>query len=48
MAASLRVGLTVTQLRRVSEVLAARGEAEAARRSSEALTQALGTQKGTQ
>lgn len=37
MAASLRVGLTATQLRGLTNVLAGAGEAEAARRASEAL-----------
>jgi 4-carboxymuconolactone decarboxylase len=46
MAASMRVGLTVGQLRQVTEVLAERGEAEAARRATEALTQAHATMKG--
>lgn len=46
MAASMRVGLTVAQLRQVTEVLAERGEAEAAGRATEALTQALATTKG--
>jgi quercetin dioxygenase-like cupin family protein len=46
MAASMRVGLTVGQLRQVTEVLAERGEAEAAQRATEALTQALAMMKG--
>lgn len=46
MAASMRVGLTEEQLRDVSEVLAERGEAEAAQRAAEALTRALATMKG--
>lgn len=41
MAASLRVGLTAGQLRQLTEVLADRGEAEAAQRATEALTQTL-------
>jgi alkylhydroperoxidase/carboxymuconolactone decarboxylase family protein YurZ len=43
MGASMRVGLTPGQLRQVSEVLAEHGEADAARRATEALTQALST-----
>jgi len=46
MAASLRVGLTVEQLRQVVEVLAERGEAPAAQRATEALDRALETMKG--
>ncbi len=45
MAASLRVGLTAAQLRQVTEVLAKRGDAQAARRATEALTQALAALK---
>ncbi len=45
MAASMRVGLTVEQLHRVIEVLAERGETQAAQRATEALTQALATMK---
>ncbi|WP_141620329.1 carboxymuconolactone decarboxylase family protein [Myxococcus sp. AB036A] len=46
MAASMRVGLTAGQLRQLAEVLAARGDADAAKRASEALTQALAAMKG--
>ena len=46
MAASMRVGLTADQLRQVTEVLAERGDADAAKRAMEALTQALGAMKG--
>jgi 4-carboxymuconolactone decarboxylase len=45
MAASLRVGLTVEQLRHVIEVLAESGDARAAERAMEALTRALATMK---
>ena len=45
MAASMRVGLTVEQLRQVIEVLAERGEALAAQRATEALAQAISTVK---
>lgn len=45
MGASMRVGLTEAQLRQLSEVLAARGDGQAARRASEALTQALAARK---
>ena len=45
MAASLRVGLTAEQLRRVTEVVAERGDANAGRRAAEALTQALAAVK---
>jgi 4-carboxymuconolactone decarboxylase len=41
MAASMRVGLTATQLRELTEVLAERGDATAAQRATEALTQTL-------
>ncbi len=41
MAASMRVGLTAAQLRQLTQVLAERGDAQAAKRASEALTQAL-------
>ena len=41
MAASMRVGLTAVQLRQVSQVLAERGDAGAANRANEALTQVL-------
>lgn len=46
MAASLRVGLTAAQLRQLTQVLAERGEAQAAKRASEALTQALAAASG--
>jgi alkylhydroperoxidase/carboxymuconolactone decarboxylase family protein YurZ len=46
MAASMRVGLTAGQLRQLTEVLAERGEADAAKRATEALTQALAAMKG--
>jgi 4-carboxymuconolactone decarboxylase len=45
MAASMRVGLTAEQLRQVIEVLAEHCEAQAAKRATEALTQALATMK---
>jgi len=41
MGASLRVGLTAAQLRQLTQVLAERGDAQAAKRASEARTQAL-------
>jgi len=41
MAASMRVGLTAEQLRQLTELLAERGEPDAARRASDALTQAI-------
>lgn len=41
MAASMRVGLTVAQLRQLIQVLAERGDGQAARRADAALTQAL-------
>lgn len=41
MAASMRVGLTAGQLRRLTEVLAERGDADAAARATEALNHAL-------
>lgn len=41
MAASLRVGLTVAQLRQLVELLAGSGDAEAAARAGAALEQAL-------
>ena len=41
MAACMRVGLTVGQLRQVTDVLAARVDADAGKRANEALTQAL-------
>ena len=46
MAASLRVGLTAAQLRQVTQLLAERGDTQAARRATEALTQALAALKG--
>jgi quercetin dioxygenase-like cupin family protein len=46
MAVSLRVGLTAAQLRQVTQLLAERGDAQAARRATEALTQALAAWKG--
>jgi 4-carboxymuconolactone decarboxylase len=46
MAASMRVGLTAGQLRQLTEVLAERGEADAAKRATEALTQALAAMRG--
>ena len=46
MAASLRVGLTAAQLRQLTQLLAERGDAQAARRATEALTQALAAMKG--
>ena len=41
MAASMRVGLTAAQLRQLIQVLAERGDAQAAKRADTALTQAL-------
>jgi len=41
MRASLNVGLTLAQLRQLTQVLAERGDADAARRAHEALAQAL-------
>ncbi len=46
MRASLRVGLSAAQLRQLTQVLADRGDAEAAQRASEALTQALAAASG--
>ena len=46
MRASLRVGLTAAQLRQLTQVLAERGDAQAAKRASEALTQALAAAAG--
>ncbi|MEZ5608156.1 MAG: carboxymuconolactone decarboxylase family protein [Burkholderiaceae bacterium] len=46
--ASLRVGLSAAQLRQLTQVLAERGDAEAGRRASEALTQALAAASGGQ
>jgi alkylhydroperoxidase/carboxymuconolactone decarboxylase family protein YurZ len=48
MAASLRVGLTVEQLRQVIEVLAESGDARATERAMEALTRAIATMKGNE
>jgi len=45
MAASMRVGLTAAQLRQLIQVLEVRGDAQAAMRASEALTQALAVKK---
>jgi len=46
MRASLRVGLTAAQLRQLVQVLAERGDADAARRANDALTQALAAASG--
>lgn len=46
MRASLRVGLTAAQLRQLTQVLAERGDAGAAQRANEALTQALAAASG--
>jgi 4-carboxymuconolactone decarboxylase len=46
MGASLRVGLSVEQLRQVIEVLAERGDEQSAKRASTALTQALAASGG--
>ncbi len=46
MAASMRVGLTAAQLRQLIQVLAERGDAQAARRADAALTQALAATPG--
>lgn len=43
MAASMRVGLTAAQLRQLTQILAERGDEQAAERASAALTQALAT-----
>jgi 4-carboxymuconolactone decarboxylase len=48
MAASLRVGLTAGQLHQLADVLAARGEADAAKRARDALSQALSAMQGKQ
>lgn len=45
MAASMRVGLTAAQLRQLTRVLEVRGDAQAAMRANEALTQALAAKK---
>jgi 4-carboxymuconolactone decarboxylase len=47
MAASMRVGLTVEQLRQVIELLAERSDAQAAKRATEALTKALAMMNGS-
>jgi 4-carboxymuconolactone decarboxylase len=46
MAASMRVGLTASQLRQLIQLLAERGDAQAARRADAALTQALAATPG--
>jgi len=46
MRASMRVGLTAAQLRQLAQVLAERGDEQAAKRASEALTQALAAASG--
>ncbi len=46
MRASVRVGLTAAQLRQLTQVLAERGDAGAAKRAHEALTQALAAAPG--
>lgn len=46
MRASMRVGLSAAQLRQLTQVLAERGDASAAQRASEALTQALAPAPG--
>ncbi|MNX65517.1 Carboxymuconolactone decarboxylase family protein [compost metagenome] len=46
MRASMRVGLSAAQLRQLARVLAESGDADAARRAGEALTQALAAEKG--
>jgi alkylhydroperoxidase/carboxymuconolactone decarboxylase family protein YurZ len=46
MAASMRVGLTAAQLRQLTQVLAERGDADAAKRASTALAQALAAPSG--
>jgi 4-carboxymuconolactone decarboxylase len=46
MRASLRVGLSAAQLRQLTQVLAERGDAQAAQRASTALTQALAAAAG--
>ena len=45
MAASMRVGLTVGQLRQLAGALAARVDADAGKRANEALTQTIGAKK---
>jgi 4-carboxymuconolactone decarboxylase len=46
MRASMRVGLSAAQLRQLTQVLAERGDADASKRASEALTQALAGASG--
>ena len=46
MRASMRVGLSAAQLRQLTQVLAERGDAGAAKRAGEALTQALAAASG--
>lgn len=46
MRASMRVGLSAAQLRQLTQVLAERGDASAAQRANEALTQALAPAPG--
>lgn len=46
MAASMRVGLSAAQLRRLTQLLAERGDAQTAGRASEALNQALAAASG--
>ncbi len=46
MRASMRVGLSAAQLRQLTQVLAERGDADAAKRANEALTQALAAASG--
>jgi len=46
MAASLRVGLSAAQLRQLIQVLADRGDAQAAQRASTALSEALAAMSG--
>jgi 4-carboxymuconolactone decarboxylase len=46
MRASMRVGLTAAQLRRLTQVLAERGDKQMAERANEALTQALAASGG--
>ena len=46
MRASMRVGLSAAQLRQLAQVLAERGDADAAKRANEALTQALAAASG--
>lgn len=46
MRASMRVGLSAAQLRQLTQILAERGDASAAKRANEALTQALAAASG--